>query len=249
MAKKSPSAFGALLMIAAGIAVSCYLLSVTLDNSHKADTLQDLKISLIGDLSTKTSGFFWIKGKVKSQGKSVESPFSHQSCVFYQFLVEQRSGKSWKAQVDDWQSVPFVIDDGTGQATVRMEEADLQLDAQKFDSGANHEVPPELEALLNERYHVSSQGMVFNHRTRYQETILREGDEISVIGTVVPGASKPMRFFKGGRGALFVTDKAPEFLREQYQSNYSFGVFFILFISLLFVVGGLIQLFSSSERV
>ncbi|MBI4616654.1 MAG: hypothetical protein HY720_23790 [Planctomycetes bacterium] len=161
-------------------------------------------------------GLAEIRGRIKAGGEPLASPLSGKPCVYYDFKVEElhrrRSGRrggsstQWRTVVRDRQTAPFWVDDGTGQAEVEIEKADLILAADAHArSGFLQDAPPELEGMLRERYGRSSQGLIFNKTMRYSETILEEGDDLFVLGTAVRDAGARPRFVKGD-DAFVVSD-------------------------------------------
>jgi len=171
---------------------------------------------------TKTSklqfvrqGLAEIQGKVVAAADSVlESPYTLQKCVYYEFVVTEKRGKHTHTVVRDVQSVPCLVDDGTGQAELPLGQATLVLNQDvRGRTGFFGSESPELERALSERYQRSTQGVFFSKSMSYRETALAVGDEVYVLGWVDKHEHTP-RFTCNP--VLLVSDKGERHLTQRY---------------------------------
>jgi len=167
-----------------------------------------------------------VRGHAVALSGALTAPLSGQACIYYRFRAEEQrrhagphgGGAYWKTVVDDAQSVPCGVDDGTGIAAVRLDEAELILARDReARSGFWNSAPPELEAMLRQRYGRSSQGWIFNKTMRYSETLIEEGDNLLVVGTAeaTPGGNWQL---VRGEGPLIVTDRGERSLLSSYRT-------------------------------
>jgi hypothetical protein len=105
------------------------------------------------------------------------------------------TGRRWETGRDDTQSVPFGVDDGTGRVAVHLDQAELVL-----TPGTTYPCLP--------GYDPSTLG-VETHKpdTRYTETLIAEGQELLVVGTIQPISGGNWQFEKGA-APLIVSDLA-----------------------------------------
>ncbi|MBI3182937.1 MAG: hypothetical protein HYZ28_12440 [Myxococcales bacterium] len=225
-----------------GLVVAAVALAVFLwgrSNAHRHRRMAETRTSQVSSLMP---GFAEVKGRASPAGLPLESPLSKTPCIYYRFQVEEhrRRGKRsyWRTVIDDRREAGLVVFDGTGRVAVRLSEAELHLapDAHAR-SGVFNDAPTELEATLSERYGRSSVGWVFNKTMRYTETLLREGEEIYVLGTV--GSGPAGLEFCRGNDLFIVTDKSEEDLSAKFHRNAVIGSIIgtIFGIGALFLAG------------
>lgn len=176
-----------------------------------AGLIEDLPTTSIGDLR---GGLVEVKGRVRSLGRSLQSPLTGKPCVYYEFLVEERqtshrgSGSSsttserWRNRVKDRQKVPCEVDDGSGSVRVDLGKAELLLHEDTGGrSGFLNDPSPAFEAAMA-RYGERTTGLFMNKTLRYRETYVEEGDSLYVLGHHRGG-----QITKGPDGVLVVSDK------------------------------------------
>jgi hypothetical protein len=134
-----------------------------------------------------------VQGRIVAFGDSMTAPLSGRPCVYYRFQVEEKKtrhgpplhgggGSYWKTIINDVQSIPCGVDDGTGVAGLDLRGAEMVLSpGAQMRSGFLNDAPAKLERLLNERYGRSSRGFIFNKGMRYIETLIEGGEEVLVL--------------------------------------------------------------------
>jgi hypothetical protein len=196
-------------------------------NQKKARRIVATRTTPIKDLR---AGFVEVKGRARAQRQPLESPLSRRPCVYYHLLIEQLVGPGkhheWETMVEDEQDAGCLITDKSGSSVaVNLRAAELLLEPDVHArSGLLNDAPPEFEALLNSRYHTSSQGWVFNKSVRYTETVLDEGAEIYVLGTATRRDREIV--IDKGKDLFIVSDQTEEQVASTYHGNKLAGFLF-----------------------
>jgi hypothetical protein len=147
--------------------------------------------------------------------------------VYCHFQVEEKrtvqngptSSRRWKTVIDDVQSIPWGVDDGTETAGLDLAGAELMLKpASQLHSGFWTDAPPKLESVLNDRYGRSGKGLLFNKAMRYTETLIEEGDDLLVLGQWEAALSGAWQFRKGS-GPYIVSNKSHGALLSSYKGS------------------------------
>ena len=177
--------FGALLAFIGVLAMVLFALGAR-TRWRRYRQITDTVTSSIGRLR---SGVFEVQGKVRPSAERLVSPLSQTPCVYYRFVVQERRQRRKKSVlltlVDDTQTVPCVLDDGTGTVVVPLDGADLHLRRDHAArSGVLNDPPEALRTTLAKRYELETQGLVFNKSMTYAETVVAPGDTLFVLGTV-----------------------------------------------------------------
>lgn len=188
-----------------------------------------------------TPGLRESKGKCVSAGELLTSPMKQRKCVYYRFQVKEKrhkagrkGGSHYVTVVDDVQSVPFMLDDGSGQVRINAQGAEMYLGRDSYTrSGTLNDAPPEIENLLQQRYGKSSQGMIFNKAMTYEETVLEVGDDVYVLGLVADRGGS-LAFSAGGE-VFLLSDGSEESLKGAMKA----GGTVMIVIGLMFVALGL----------
>jgi hypothetical protein len=151
-------------------------------------------------------GLAKVKGKAVALGPALESPLSGTPCVHYRFKLEYcvkaggRSAGGWRVGLNDVQNIPCGVDDGTGVVAVRLDQARLVLreptNYYRPRDNPSEDLPPETPAL-RERYPGASWWCHTDQDTRYTETLIAEGQELVVVGTVLAISGGNWQFEKG----------------------------------------------------
>jgi hypothetical protein len=205
------------------------------------------KKRMIEDIPTSTiramaPGLVEINGKVVDWNR-LEGPFTRQSCVYYEFLVEQHVQRGKHSH---WETIfrektgshPFCLQDETGTALVVPEDAETIIsETYSLITGLFSDIPPHLEQYLGKQG-VSCHGFLgFDKKMRFSERNFRIGETVYVLGVcrafngmprVVPaGVADNTCVAKGNRpGDLFIlSDKSQKQLVNSYGWQAFFGVF------------------------
>ena len=169
-----------------------------------------------------------VQGRIVIFDKPLPGPLSGRPCVYYQFQVEEKKtrhgppphgggGSFWKTVVNDIQTIPCGLDDGTGIAGLDLRGAEMVLSVgAQMRSGFFKDAPPELERLLKERYGRSSKGLIFNKGMRYTETLLEDDDPVLVLGAAEHTPKGNYQFSKGD-GPFIVSNKSEGVLLSSYK--------------------------------
>ena len=199
----------------------------------KAKRIKNTPTSKIGEL---TEGTREIKGRITERGKKFRAPMTEKPCVYYEFTVTQKAGDDGASTIIHDKTIARChVDDGTGEASINLDGAELVLDTVRHESsGTLNSASPRLEAILA-RYKKSSKGWVFNRDLQYTETILEVGDELYILGPA--NMVKGNVWFKASSGQpLIVTDKSERMLLENCTTKallYTFG-------GVILLVGGVV---------
>lgn len=134
------------------------------------------------------TGLIELKGQARADGEAVlTSPLTNQRCVYYRVHVEEyvrRGNKSrWTTRVNDVQTVPTVLDDGSGRAKVDLTKASLELRHDRHEKQSAFEgLAPEVKAFIESKYQLSTKGILLNRPLRVTETALALNDDVYVLG-------------------------------------------------------------------
>ena len=212
-------------------------------NTRRASLLQRLPLSRIGEL--EEPGLVKVLGRAVALEGTFRSPLANRPCLYFHFQVQEKrqrhagphggGGAYWKTVINDAQSLPCAIDDGTGEIELRLDQAEFELMPDDDErSGFLNTARPELEAMLQKDYGYSSVGLIFNRTLSYQETRIEAGDELLVVGTVRQTGDDAWELVRG-RGPLLVSNKSQRDLRASY-ANAAVG-WWLLAVLMPVVVG------------
>jgi hypothetical protein len=172
-----------------------------------------------------------MKGKVVALEAPLTSPLTRSACVYYHFLVEQQhttrtGGKNpttstyWTTVVDDRRHVVCALDDHTGRAELDLDGAEVVMTTEERSrSGFLNDAPKRLQRLMEDRYSVSTKGLLFNKNLRYSESVIEEGDDLFVLGTVEKEEGEAPVFVKARSYPLIVSDKNESALVWRYRTT------------------------------
>lgn len=112
----------------AGISLAAGLVGIT---SLYAWYLNLGRYSVVADtptsrISSAPQGYVEIVGKgVHPPGNRLISPNSGLPCLWYHYIIEEKTGKKWRRVDEGLSTEPFAIDDGTGTALIDPGEAEI----------------------------------------------------------------------------------------------------------------------------
>jgi E3 ubiquitin ligase len=128
----------------------------------------------IADLVAKGTGR--VSGDVKPIGeKTVTSPLTGRTCVFYTAKVEHEVGGAWKVLVHESHGVPFHLVDDSGKALVDPDTATVELDL--VAASGDLAKPNEAREEFVKRHDLPTTN------TRYSESILEAGQRVTAIAS------------------------------------------------------------------
>jgi len=201
------------------------------------------------EVSRLDDGVAKVRGQAVALSGALTAPLSGKACVYYRFRAEEQRRHAsphggstyWKTVVDDAQSVPCGVDDGTGIVAVSLAEAELVLARDRqARSGFWNSAPPELEEMLRQRYGRSSRGWIFNKTMRYSETLIEEGDDLLVLGTAeaTPGGNWQL---VRGEAPLIVTDRGEASLLSSYRTAaFLWWLLAVLVLAVVSLIAGVV---------
>lgn len=112
--------------------------------------------------------------------------------------------------VREEQSLPFIVQDDSGQVNVDDQGAVFELKLDKnISSGIFKSPPPKLVELLKTRYGKKVKGLIFNKNLTFRETAIELNDEVYVFGTAIREETSHNKTYclKKGKMPLIITDK------------------------------------------
>lgn len=124
-----------------------------------------------------------ISGKAVSSGAGVVSPVSGLGGVYYRISVIENYSKSEIVHLKKKSHDFFLIKDDTGYAMIRVRNAEESYSNETdYYSGFNTIPPANPAQFLKDNYIVSKRGFEGNTDLVIREFLLKEGDDIAVIG-------------------------------------------------------------------
>ena len=188
------------------------------------DMMESTRTSTIAQIQ---SGPIEVRGRVKAKGESLVSPWGKRKCVYYKFEVDEdkgdgKGGSKWVTYLEDEKSVPFLVQDDSGEVAIDSKEARFQLQQDKdADSGTGDNPSEELKQLLETRYGKKTKGWLFNKELWYRETSLELDEQIYVFGSAVRKNTSQDRGYLMHKGEmpLIVTDKGDTTIEESFQNK------------------------------
>lgn len=212
--------------------------------------IQKMKKTPTTDIRYLDSGQFEVKARISSLSKKIESPLSQSECVWYSLIIKElvKQGKSstWKIRANVQKCNLCIIDDGTGTCQVDLSQIDFDLGTNyKGKSGTfDNPTTEEQHALTNVGLDPET-FFGFNKTLQYEEYILREGDELYLLGNCkpIPKANNKMLMQGTPEKPLFVSDKSEAELIKKYERKI-WGHGFLIFIITSLIVGLLILNFT-----
>jgi len=140
-----------------------------------------------------------IKGRILAGEQGLlQAPFSGRHGVFVRATVQElrSTGRSsyWATIVNELDSRPFYVEDGSGQrALVRPAGAEMIIDTLTIaNSGTFNDAAPHLQQFLTARGISSTSFLGFNKRIKYDEQILSVGDALYALGPSTREAGPPV---------------------------------------------------------
>jgi hypothetical protein len=166
-----------------------------------------------------------INGRVVALDDVLESPLLGTRCVHYRIKVQSwrkggaRGGGGWVTVVNDVQSVPFGVDDGTGIVAVSQDGAELVLKkgiTYPFNPGDDPATFLFETQTLRERYPRASWWCYSETERRFTETVIAEGQRLLLVGTIQPISGGSLQFEKG-KTPLIVSGLTERALLARYR--------------------------------
>jgi hypothetical protein len=130
-----------------------------------------------------------IKGKAKQGPENVilKSPFSGKDCLLYKYQIEeyrQRGDDSdWVTVASGFESVRFLVDDGTGQVIIDPEDAEIEIPKDNLVRvNSSDETSDQIRNFMEKKSISETGGLVFDNDRRYSEWFITPEEDIYVFG-------------------------------------------------------------------
>jgi len=221
---------------------------------HKLHVIADTPLSDVKDLS---DGMGKVNGVAVALEETLISPMTQVECIFYHFVVEEQrtrtvttgSGRHmstrtetyWHPIINDKDAIGCGLEDDSGRAELELLDAEMVMRTRShLHSGFMNDCPRHVERTLRKRYGQSSVGLIFNKTMRYRETVIREGDELFVIGNVEVDKGK-MPYFSKGENPFIVSDKDEREVVSHFKTKLTWLYVGTGFAAVVFV-GGVVAL-------
>lgn len=197
-------------------------------------------------ITTLKKGFYEVIGKVVFLNDKLLSPLSQEPCVYYKFKVEEErsSGKStsWFTVINDEKYVRFGLQDPSGIAYIEMKGAKLIFNKDlQGRTGLFRKASEELKWVMN-RYGKTTHGWMFEKKLRYAETIIKESEELYILGEVHEMEGY-YPVFRKGKLPFIISDKSEVSLLKNSRHIFQLALLIMIVIPLgiavylLFFVG------------
>jgi hypothetical protein len=127
-----------------------------------------------------------VSGRVVLERRRLKSPFRGVPCAYWAAKVREKTGKHYHDRAEQWESVPFWLDDGTGK--VRIDPGGRKLPLPYEDvgrSGTFDDPTPEEQDALARLGLTSENWLGMNRQYRFEEASLDDDEQVAVIGEVV----------------------------------------------------------------
>lgn len=170
-------------------------------------------LSLTDTGAVTASGMTAVQGTIRGPAEAaLESPFQQRSCVFAKWKIEEfvghelGTGHHWWDWGDGYESVPFVVDDGSGPVRVEvtgdeeLNTLEIELSAVEddpvFEVGVSESPPAHAREFIEAHEHRDRQSEpsvptwdTEQGDRRYFEQTLSKGDTVYVAGHATPDES------------------------------------------------------------
>ena len=200
--------FGSVVFFTISATVSLWCFRSARKSNKMFEMMESIPISSISYIH---EGPTEIRGKVKVQEDVLVSPWGKKRCVYYKFEVDQEESENRSSEyVREEQSLPFIVQDDSGQVNVDDQGAVFELKLDKNNSsGMFKSPPPKLVELLKTRYGKKVKGLIFNKSLTFRETAIELNDEVYVFGTAIREETSHNETYclKKGKMPLIITDK------------------------------------------
>jgi E3 Ubiquitin ligase len=137
-----------------------------------------------------------VRGKIAGDDTLLTAPLSGRRVAWYRATVSEhrKSGKNshWHTLITEERGVDFVLQDATGQCKIRMDRARVASNVDQTTRSGTFDDPTPSERDFLERHSRSTTGLFgLNRALRYQEQVMEEGEEVTVLGLVTRVSPTP----------------------------------------------------------
>lgn len=177
-----------------------------------------------------------IKGTIRSLNGLLTSPYSEEACICYNIVVEEKvmDGKysKWVERYNKIESVPFKVDDGSGEILVSNQLATFELKKDKIiKSGIFTEADYKMANFLKS-INIQERNVFFRKHLRVTEKYLKESENVYAIGELYnkDGILK----LASNRKKLYISDKSEKELITT-SLFIAIGLSFVIFLLFRFL--------------
>lgn len=139
----------------------------------------------IRDISS--TGRCRVAGMVCAIGEPLIAPLSRRPCVYYETRVLRLVGMdpsslSHKYEIAaEKRSVPFLLDDGTGQALIDVKHAETLLENDIDHWAGDRDSDADAEDAFLARFKQKRRGLLFKKRLHFVESIVEVGERVAIV--------------------------------------------------------------------
>lgn len=163
-----------------------------------------------------------VEGTVKTAEKTVWSSLTDEDCVAYEYKVEEK----YPPPIDDWRiveqdedTVPFYVDDGTGEVLIDPEGAEILYTETRTESSEDNESTEE-EPVSKKVWEELLESDKWYTTRRYTESYLPVSETVYVFGEAVRG--KEAGYDRENR--VIIEGDAPVFTVSKYREDELVGL-------------------------
>lgn len=156
--------------------------------SKKSKILRELKKGPSKPINTvKDKEYARLHGQVEVIDEPLIAPLSGRPCVYYHITVEQKTDKSWRTIINDFNHQDFYLNSGSEKAKISARNKNVLLFYLETDherrSGWSNNPSQGMEAYLK-KHGKDSKTWLFNTNKslRYKEAVLEPSEKVVVKG-------------------------------------------------------------------
>ena len=210
-----------------------YLINQSVKNINIYNKIKNIKTSNIKNLKINTLSK--IKGKIILPNKLLTSLINSKKCFYYKTTVKKKGNKNhWYTIIDKEMTIPFLINDGTGDIAVDPKDADISNLKYKYEKIIGEWVPKKDIKEIPEKISrfcilngISTKGFLGSNRViRFYGTCHMPNEETYALGRVnkVSSGSNSSNLLKLIRDpidkVLMISDFSEKELIEKYFVHY-----------------------------
>lgn len=123
-----------------------------------------------------------LEGQVRYLGAPLCAPLSGRACSYYEATIEAQTGDMWTPIAHEVRGVDFLLEDGTGQALVCMDNAEAVVAPDVSSEVGVFSEPSEALVEFLRRQGISRERWFTERQLRYREGVIEEGERVAARG-------------------------------------------------------------------
>lgn len=139
-----------------------------------------------------------LEGQVRYLVAPLCAPLSGRPCSYYEATIEAEAGDMWTPIAHEVRSVDFLLEDSTGQALVRMDNAEAVVPPDVSSRVGVFSEPSDALVSFLRRHGISRDRWFTERQLRYREGVIAEGARVAARGYGTFEANPDPRTAKGG---------------------------------------------------